>query len=180
MIISKPIKKPISIPMQTFPSVIGSNPPDDDPTLLPDATIFSKHQEGDFIDKVFGKNNIISGVDQVLSITTTRPAGTLYQNRTLQCQACIFNDTIFLSSPFVGDNVGLANWAPGDFQSCVTHLIDLAETKTGCSAMVVAINKQDKLELNTILRAFMYLGFELLTPALYNHDSRFILVGYEF
>lgn len=28
----------------------------------------------------------------------------------------------------------------------VTHLIELAELKTGCSAMVVAINKQDKLE----------------------------------
>jgi hypothetical protein len=73
--------------------------------------------DGDFVDKVFGKNNVISAVDQVLSITTTRPAGSLYQNRTLQSQACIYNDTIFLSSPFVGANVGLADWAPGDFQS---------------------------------------------------------------
>jgi hypothetical protein len=33
--------------------------------------------------------------------------------------------------------------------------------------------------VNTILRAFMYLGFELVNPSLYNHDSSFVLVGYE-
>jgi hypothetical protein len=70
---------------------------------------------GDLVDKVFGKTSGMQAMD--LSITTTRPAGHTYQNRTLQCQACIHNDTIFLSSPFVGINTGLITWAAGDFQS---------------------------------------------------------------
>ncbi|KAI8096230.1 uncharacterized protein BX664DRAFT_323425 [Halteromyces radiatus] len=178
MIIAKPIKKSISIPLQTFPTVNGTKPCLE--TLPTDVIHFYKRKEGDFIDKVFGKDNVINNkVDQVLSIITTRPLGHIYQRRTLECQACIYNNTVFLSSPFVGTNAGLLNWAPGDFQSCVTHLIELAEEKTGCSALVVAIDKQDKAEVNVVLRAFMYLGFEMMNPLIYRQDARFIFVGYE-
>ncbi|CAO3590296.1 unnamed protein product [Absidia cylindrospora] len=178
MIIAKPNKKPISIPLQTFP--LSNGPKSSIEPTLPDTITFSNRYEGDFMNKVFGKSTVINKVEQAMTIATTRPTGVYYQSRKLQCQAIIYNDTVFLSSPFVGSNSGLINWAPGDFQSCVTHLIELAEEKTGCSAMVVVIDKHDKIELNTILRAFMYLGFEMLNPSLYNQDSRFVLVGYEF
>ncbi|KAI8343994.1 hypothetical protein BC941DRAFT_464233 [Chlamydoabsidia padenii] len=182
MIISNPTKKPISIPLQTFTlAATGTIQPCVESIILPDTIKASYHHEGDFADKVFGKNNQINAaVDQILSITTTRPAGHIYQHRTLQCQACIYNDTVFLTCPFVGTNVGLANWAHGDFQSCVTHLIDMAEEKTGCKAMVMIIDKEDKFELNTIIRALMYFGFELLNSTLYNQDAKYILFGYEF
>ncbi|CAO3594560.1 unnamed protein product [Absidia cylindrospora] len=179
MIIAKPAKKSISIPLQTFPVSISSTPFVKQ-NLPTDSITFINRCEGDFVDKVFGNSNIINKVEQVLSITTTLP-GPYHQNQhAFQSQACIHNQTVFLSSPFVGTSTGKVKWAPGDFQSCITHLIDLAEETTGCSEMVVVIDKHDKIELNTILRAFMYLGFELLNPSLYNQDSGFAVVGYEF
>ncbi|ORZ22573.1 hypothetical protein BCR42DRAFT_406514 [Absidia repens] len=179
MIIAKPAKKSVSIPLQTFLVPISSAPFVEQ-NLPTDAITFINRCEGDFVDKVFGKSNIINKVEQVLSITTTA-TGPYHQNQhTFQSQACIHNQTVFLCSPFVGTNTGKVKWAPGGFQSCITHLIDLAEETTGCSEMVVVIDQHDKTDSNTLLRAFMYLGFELLNPSLYNQNSGFTLVGYEF
>jgi hypothetical protein len=59
-------------------------------------------------------------------------------------------------------------------------LIELAEEKTGCSALIVSIDRRNyKDSLSTILRAFMYLGFEMVDPAVYGQEPGYVLVGYE-
>ncbi|CAO3612899.1 unnamed protein product [Cunninghamella blakesleeana] len=193
MIIVKSLKKNMSIPLETFPIHLNGN---SHPTSLSSSTessssnepintnsiILSKRNNDDFINTVFHTNSNITKLDEILSIVTTTSPGLTFQQRTLQCQAFIYNETIFLSSPFIGNNaVRSTNWRSGEFQACINHLIEMAEGKANCNAMIVAIdNKQDKTELNTILRAFMYLGFEMVNPSIYNHDSSHILVGYEF
>lgn len=62
----------------------------------------------------------------------------------------------------------------------ITHLIELAEEKTGCGALIVSIDRKNyKENLSTILRAFMYLGFEMVDPAIYRQEPGYLLVGYE-
>ncbi|CAO3607426.1 unnamed protein product [Mucor hiemalis] len=52
--------------------------------------------------------------------------------------------------------------------------------KTGCSALIVSIDRRNYKEtLSTILRAFMYLGFEMVDPAIYGQEHGYVLVGYE-
>ncbi|KAI8644309.1 hypothetical protein BD408DRAFT_401249 [Parasitella parasitica] len=142
-------------------------------------TVNGRNVTNDFIVQIFGQTSIFHAqVDETLNIKTTRTG--FPEIRTLSCEAFIYNDTVFLSSPFVGPNAGLLNWADGEFQSCITHLIELAEEKTGCSALVVAVDRHDyKDTLSTMLRAFMYLGFEMIDPAVYGQETGYVLVGYE-
>lgn len=72
--------------------------------------------KSDYIVQVFGQTSVFhSQVEETLSIKTTRTG--FSDMRTLSCEAFIHNDTVFLSSPFVGQNAGLLNWADGEFQS---------------------------------------------------------------
>ncbi|KAI9494660.1 hypothetical protein BDB00DRAFT_787013 [Zychaea mexicana] len=93
----------------------------------------------------------------------------------VQCQAFIHNDTVFLTCPVMDC---LSNWADGEFQSCITHLIELAEEKTGCEYLVIAIDRRH-LDNNTVLKAFMYLGFQMIEPSVYGQELGYVLVGYE-
>ncbi|ORX59835.1 hypothetical protein DM01DRAFT_1405306 [Hesseltinella vesiculosa] len=175
MIIAKPLKKPICIPLQTFPptnpSLVEKAPPS------PPATDLITHGRlgQDFVAKLFGDTKVDKCVEQVMTIRlpiSDAPA----PFRQLESHAFIFNDTVFMSSPVV---VGEENeCCAQDFQSSVTRFIELAEEKTGCSALVVAIDKQ-KHEVNAILRAYMYLGFQLVNPSIYQQHPQFTLVGYE-
>lgn len=77
----------------------------------------------------------------------------------------------------------------------ITHLIELAEEKTECDSLIIVIDKEDKnssknlrvelctLQLiklvETILRALLYLGFQMVDPRIYRQDARYILAGYE-
>jgi hypothetical protein len=57
-------------------------------------------------------------VEETLSITTTHSIDkSALKMRKLACEAFIHDNTVFLSSPFVGNNAGLLNWADGEFQS---------------------------------------------------------------
>ncbi|KAI9468971.1 MAG: hypothetical protein EXX96DRAFT_99983 [Benjaminiella poitrasii] len=188
MIIASPAKKEISIPLQPISSAISSSSNnskfniiyddiEQEETAVDFVTINGRHKgQNDFIVQVFGQSNTFdSQVDETLSIQTTHN-----NEKTLSCEAFIHNNNVFLSSPFVGHKTGLLNWADGEFQSCITHLIELAEAKTGCSGLVVCISKQQyKDNLSTILRAFMYLGFEMINPTIYGQESGYVLVGYE-
>lgn len=59
-------------------------------------------------------------------------------------------------------------------------MIELAEEKTGCTALIVSLDRRlYKDSLSTLLRAFMYLGFEMVDPVLYGQEPGYILVGYE-
>ncbi|OAD76584.1 hypothetical protein PHYBLDRAFT_157949 [Phycomyces blakesleeanus NRRL 1555(-)] len=98
----------------------------------------------------------------------------------LESQAFIYQRTVFLSSPFAGEHaIGLLGWSDGEFQSCITHLIELAEEKTGCEALVIAVDKRGKEAVNIVLRALMYMGFALVHPSVYQQEPGFVLVGYE-
>ncbi|KAI7904616.1 uncharacterized protein BX663DRAFT_550277 [Cokeromyces recurvatus] len=192
MIIASSVKKEISIPLQPISTVVptipssnhirlSSTPQEDekDETTVDFVTVKGRQQgQNDFIIQVFGQSNKFdSKVEEILTIQTT----TNNEKKTiLFCEAFIHNNTVFLSSPFVGHKTGLLNWADGEFQSCITHLIELAEEKTGCNHLIVCINKhQYKESLNTILRAFMYLGFEMMHPIIYGQEPEYVLVGYE-
>lgn len=66
------------------------------------------------------------------------------------------------------------------YTNSITHLLELAEEKTGCSALVVCIDRtMYKENLSTLLRAFMYLGFEMVNPSIYGQEPNYALVGYE-
>lgn len=59
-------------------------------------------------------------------------------------------------------------------------MIELAEEKTGCNALIVSIDRKNyKDSLSTIIRAFMYLGFEMVDPTIYGQEPGYVLVGYE-
>ncbi|ORE02728.1 hypothetical protein BCV72DRAFT_44663 [Rhizopus microsporus var. microsporus] len=138
--------------------------------------------QNDMITQVFGQASLFdTQVNDILSITTSLSGSTVNKSiKTLTCEAFIHNETVFLSSPFVGTNAGILNWADGEFQSCITHLIELAEEKTGCTALIVAIDRRlYKESLSTVLRAFMYLGFEMVSPSVHGQEPGYILVGYE-
>ncbi|KAG2194993.1 hypothetical protein INT46_008880 [Mucor plumbeus] len=189
MIIASPAKKEISIPLQPMTSVSSTTTNNNnnnnntkinvEETAVDLVTVNGRNGQSDYIVQVFGQTSVFhSQVEETLSIKTTRTG--FSEIRTLSCEAFIHNDTVFLSSPFVGQNAGLLNWADGEFQSCITHLIELAEEKTGCSALVVSIDRHNyKDTLSTMLRAFMYLGFEMIDPAIYGQETGYILVGYE-
>ncbi|KAG2229605.1 hypothetical protein BDF21DRAFT_379632 [Thamnidium elegans] len=178
MIIASSAKKEISIPLQPMTSVSSSNNIYSVEETAPvDLVTVNSRNKGtdDFIVQVFGQTGLFDlQVNETLSISTCK------STRTLVCEAFIHNETVFLSSPFVGANAGLLNWADGEFQSCITHLIELAEEKTGCSTLVISIDRRNyKDSLSTVLRAFMYLGFEMVNPSIYGQESGYVLVGYE-
>ncbi|KAI9358716.1 hypothetical protein BD770DRAFT_67798 [Pilaira anomala] len=180
MIIASSAKKDISIPLQPMTSVSSANNnnlyPVQETAPVDLVTINSRNKgTNDFIVQVFGQSSSFDAqVNEILSISTCK------STRRLVCEAFIHDETVFLSSPFVGANAGLLNWADGEFQSCITHLIELAEEKTGCSTLVISIDRRNyKDSLSTVLRAFMYLGFEMVNPSIYGQEPGYVLVGYE-
>ncbi|KAI8081985.1 uncharacterized protein B0P05DRAFT_538895 [Gilbertella persicaria] len=200
MIIASAAKKEIPIPLQPMTSTVSSNTNTNNNTAdnsngtnkrtlrenveeIDLVTINSRHPgQNDFIAQVFGQTSVFNAqVEETLTITTKQTGHAGKCMKSLTCESFIHNDVVFLSSPFVGNHAGLLNWADGEFQSCITHLIELAEEKTGCHALVVWIDKhQYKDSLSTILRAFMYLGFEMVVPGVYGQEPGYVLVGYEF
>ncbi|KAI9265631.1 hypothetical protein BY458DRAFT_513499 [Sporodiniella umbellata] len=165
MILTTTIKKQDCIPL--------------DPTLRP----FSQESKGeearvtvractrspkDAMALVFGQTVLDTQVNQTLSITGK------VAHHLLECEAFVVNQTIFLSSP----STSLLDWEGHEFQSCITHLIDMAEKQTGCTALVFMLRSQlYQHSLSTLLRAFMYLGFEMMGS--YGQDPAYVLVGYE-
>ncbi|KAJ2850685.1 hypothetical protein IWW36_001729 [Coemansia brasiliensis] len=90
-----------------------------------------------------------------------------------------------------------------NFRDAIVALMELAEDVLGCSSTIVALpralnttaaattdgshmqqRKNSSLSLDTdaaasLVRAFMYSGFELVSPMLYCPSSAYILVGYD-
>lgn len=147
MIIASPAKKEISIPLQPMTSAVSSPTSSNannanvlgETAAVDVVTVNSRNNNGnfcskmfggyphliclfvgqsDFIVQVFGQTSVFNTqVNEILSITTTHVGYSETSMRTLCCEAFIHNDTVFLSSPFVGNNAGLLNWADGEFQS---------------------------------------------------------------
>ncbi|KAI9264188.1 hypothetical protein BDA99DRAFT_536914 [Phascolomyces articulosus] len=180
MIIASHAKKELAIQLQVLqsptttpsPSVTSNTATSTSVSPASPETLCFPHEyctKNDFVGTVFTRWS--KSVDEHMVIATT-----IHQtSRPVQCQAFIHDDTVFLTSP-VTDR--LSNWADGEFQSCVTHLIELAEEKTGCEYLVIALDRRH-LDNNTVLRAFMYLGFQMIDPSVYGQEPGFVLVGYE-
>ncbi|KAI8990130.1 hypothetical protein BDB01DRAFT_841934 [Pilobolus umbonatus] len=190
MIIASSLKKEISIPLQPMTtSVSASNfiyeeeeRTQEEEEAAVDIVSITGRSQSDVIMQVFGQNSVFSNqVNEILSIKTTHTGLSGKTIRTLCCEGFIHNDTVFISSPFYGNNAGLLSWANGEFQSCMNHLIEIAEEKTGCGALIICIDRRNhKDTINTVLRAFMYIGFEMVDPTIYGQEPGYILVGYEF
>ncbi|CAO3610997.1 unnamed protein product [Cunninghamella echinulata] len=130
----------------------------------------SNRRKDDICQRLFG-NTLDKTIRQILHFTTTND-----QNR-LKIQAFVHQQTLFLM--FSKETIEeVFSWSPSKFQSWFTYLIDISEKQTGCIYMIVAINKQQN-KVETILRTFYYIGFQLVKPSVYNHSSDYILVGYE-
>lgn len=103
----------------------------------------------DFVTKVFSRFS--RNVDELMLINVHESC------RPVQCEAFIHENTVFLTSPVK------EQWNDGEFQAwyvthllfflhwilthththySVTHLIELAEEKTGCEYLVIAIDKR--------------------------------------
>ncbi|CDS04983.1 hypothetical protein LRAMOSA07513 [Lichtheimia ramosa] len=188
MIIASSAKKELAIPMQVLqqqqPS--STNTSDTSTTANSDSTIQLAHEycrqqdhkdiihfiqrdsntANDFVTKVFSRFS--RNVDELMLINVHESC------RPVQCEAFIHENTVFLTSPVK------EQWNDGEFQACVTHLIELAEEKTGCEYLVIAIDKRHCTNNhNAMLRAFMYLGFQMIDPSVYGQEAGYILVGYE-
>ncbi|KAI8052333.1 acyl-CoA N-acyltransferase [Syncephalis plumigaleata] len=84
---------------------------------------------------------------------------------------------------FVSDHVMFVRppayhvWAANEFRESVIALLELAEF-IDCEQVVVCLDK-DRTDSSDMMRAFMYAGFELVYPNVFQHDSSFVLLGSE-
>jgi hypothetical protein len=119
-----------------------------------------KARKHDWVSQVFGSLE----VEELMVISTPALAS--------PCQAFISDSTVFLSAPVILQD--------GCFQSCITHLLELAEEKTGCENLVVVIDRRNlDTEFKNLLRAYMYSGFQMVNPSVYGQEPGFVLLGYE-
>ncbi|KAJ2029070.1 hypothetical protein H4S04_003639 [Coemansia sp. S16] len=86
---------------------------------------------------------------------------------------------------FIVDDI-LYVYAPGfegneqHFRRAVMALMDLAEEVLKCFSVVVALPKNNSsAEAVSLARAFLYSGFELVSPLLYQPSPAYLLVGYD-
>ncbi|KAG1440215.1 hypothetical protein G6F56_012011 [Rhizopus delemar] len=104
MIIASSVKKETCIPLEPLTSNHFSQPKEEEThvTAQPRAKT-----QNDTMTQVFGQTGLHTQVNQTLSITGS------IAHKTLNCEAFLVNETVFLSSP----SIGLLNWAGHEFQS---------------------------------------------------------------
>jgi len=127
----------------------------------------------DFLKQLFGST---SHGRQVCHLVTTALVIThkgKHQSSANAWDAFIYDDTLFLRSPTVE-----LGWTESEFRDSVVAVLELAEESTDCEHIVVAMEKA-RGDLNILFRAFLHVGFEIVAPQVYNHDDRFLLVGYQ-
>ncbi|KAJ2455674.1 hypothetical protein GGF42_003377 [Coemansia sp. RSA 2424] len=85
----------------------------------------------------------------------------------------IVDDVLYMYvSEFQGDDQA--------FRAAVMALMDLAEDVLGCFSVLVALPKNSSSAAAVSLaRAFLYSGFELVSPLLYQPSPAYLLVGYD-
>ncbi|KAH8556075.1 hypothetical protein BGW37DRAFT_479713 [Umbelopsis sp. PMI_123] len=123
-------------------------------------------------EALFPDSPVLKEIKQSLSVTVSREGPSL---EFMECQAFIWNDTIFMQPPAAMS--GPATWANGEFQRCIISLIEMAENRSDCHRLVVAI--KHPTDNGNLLRAFMYVGFTLIHPQIYHQSSEYMLFGYE-
>ncbi|KAI9279763.1 hypothetical protein BY458DRAFT_501605 [Sporodiniella umbellata] len=179
MIIASPAKKENSIPLEPINSS-GLFKKDKTEKRTEDYVLLQPRLTGqqDMVCQIFGQASLCDvKVQETMTLHTTLTLPNQSSTKTLCCEAFILDQTVFLNSPF---NSALLVWANGEFQSCITHLIELAEEKTECSTLIVSLNRHlYKDTTNTLLRAFMYMGFQMIDPSIYRQEQGHVFLGYE-
>ncbi|KAJ1933986.1 hypothetical protein GGF37_006539 [Kickxella alabastrina] len=93
----------------------------------------------------------------------------------------IIDDVLFV---YVSEFVA----SEGSFRTAVMALMELAEDVLGCASVICALPKAlstvsggpvDTAAAATLVRAFMYSGFELVSQMLYQPSPAYVLVGYD-
>ncbi|KAK9685825.1 hypothetical protein K7432_015357 [Basidiobolus ranarum] len=80
--------------------------------------------------------------------------------------------TLFLSPP------NSAGWADSEFRESLMSILELADTILKCMKLVICMPKK-KSDTASLLRTFMYIGFEVVSPSVYNQEPEYLLLGYE-
>ncbi|KAJ3068321.1 hypothetical protein HDU98_008485 [Podochytrium sp. JEL0797] len=65
------------------------------------------------------------------------------------------------------------------FRESVVAVLELAEDVLGVQSLVVCLDK-DREDLATLIRSFLFVGFELVHPSVYDATNKFVLVGSSF
>ncbi|KAI9229720.1 MAG: hypothetical protein DHS80DRAFT_13499, partial [Piptocephalis tieghemiana] len=87
--------------------------------------------------------------------------------------AFILNGCLYLSPP------SYQAWAEHEFSSCVVALLELAEEILGCYEVTILLGRH-RPDLDSLARAFMYTGFQVVSPVCLGHNStQYLLLGQE-
>ncbi|KAI9340886.1 ornithine decarboxylase antizyme-domain-containing protein [Obelidium mucronatum] len=65
------------------------------------------------------------------------------------------------------------------FRESVVAVLELAEDVLGVQSLVVCLDKE-RADLATLVRSFLFVGFELVHPSVYEAGSQYVLVGSSF
>ncbi|CAG8527908.1 11151_t:CDS:2 [Ambispora leptoticha] len=154
--------------------------PDMTPELLMNTTQgLLAHKSGSFMGSSGGLNlnssnsstkgelfrsNTPAPIDMILTIVSTQPKSEY------AWKGFVMNETLFLKGSGLGDV---------DLRESIVAVLELAEECLKCCSLVVCLDKKDP-QLTTLIRTFMYVGFESCDPRVFNHDTeKFMLVGME-
>ncbi|KAI9193723.1 acyl-CoA N-acyltransferase [Polychytrium aggregatum] len=85
----------------------------------------------------------------------------------------VANNTFFLRIP-----EDSTEWDPQGFgfKESVLAILELAEGCLECENVVICLEKS-RADLTPLMRAFMFVGFELVHPSIYMFDSSLVLLG---
>jgi len=72
----------------------------------------------------------------------------------------------------------LTEWHGLEFRESLMALLDLAETILNCNQLIICLEKE-RQELASLVHAFMYVGFNIVSPPIANMNSGFVFLGYE-
>ncbi|OMJ10536.1 hypothetical protein AYI70_g10266 [Smittium culicis] len=90
----------------------------------------------------------------------------------------------FSAPAFVVGSSLFANFSPvspnySDFNEYILSLIEFAENTMNCENLIVSLKKSELDGLPQLVRAFMYAGFEIVSPKAFNYSMDYFLLGYD-
>ncbi|KAJ3416497.1 hypothetical protein HDV05_001234 [Chytridiales sp. JEL 0842] len=94
---------------------------------------------------------------------------------TVTWSAFISAKTLFIKVP-ESDTVTAANGF--GFKESIVAVLDLADDVLKCSNIVICLEKNRK-DLASILRSFLFVGFEMVHPSVYNVGHKYVMVAQE-
>jgi hypothetical protein len=124
-------------------------------------------------DRVFpGRPVLITATLHIQSVAHMQPLSNTESNGDCCDWEAFVSDHVMFVHPPAYDV-----WAANEFRESVIALLELAEF-IDCDQVVVCLNK-DRTDSSDMMRAFMYAGFELVYPNVFQHASSFVLLGSE-